>query len=91
MLAVGSNGKNGQTGDNFFGFFVQDNGIGIRKDYHERIFQIFKRVHTDRNIEGTGVGLSIVKKIVEQHGGSIHVISEPGKGSTFEFTVPKAA
>ena len=69
-------------------FFVRDNGIGIEKHYYPKIFEIFQRLPSGKKIgEGTGVGLTIVKRIIEHHGGEVWLDSELGKGTTFFFTL----
>jgi PAS domain S-box-containing protein len=68
---------------------VQDNGIGIDPKYNNRLFQMFQRLHTRDEFEGTGIGLAVCKKIIDRHGGRIWVDSEEGKGATFFFTLPK--
>lgn len=70
-------------------FSVHDNGIGIEEQYFDRIFKIFQRLHTRVNYQGTGIGLSVVKKVIERHNGHVWVESEYGMGSTFYFSLPK--
>ena len=69
-------------------FFVSDNGIGIASQYHEKIFGLFDKL--DPTAEGTGVGLTLVKRILEVHGGKIWLESKPDHGTTFYFTLPGA-
>ena len=76
-----------RQGDNWV-FSVQDNGIGIAQQYHGRIFQIFQRLHTQKEYSGTGIGLAICQRIVDRHGGRLWIESEPGRGSIFYFSLP---
>ncbi|MBL8100738.1 MAG: GAF domain-containing protein [Anaerolineales bacterium] len=69
-------------------YFIKDNGIGIKKEFHERIFGLFDKL--DSESEGTGIGLALVKRIIEVHGGKIWVESEEGEGTTFYFTLPQS-
>ena len=88
VVEVGCEEKNDpSTGQAEYVIRVRDNGLGIKQEYFEKIFQIFQRLQRDD--EGTGIGLTIVKRVVEWHGGRIWVESEVGSGTTFYFTLPK--
>ena len=77
------------TEGDFYRFFIRDNGIGIEAEYYDKVFKIFERLNQREEYEGTGAGLTIVKKIVEQHGGEIWLDSVLAEGTTFYFTLPK--
>ncbi|MBL6446967.1 PAS domain S-box protein [Fulvivirga sp. 29W222] len=84
-IEVGYNEKN-----SFHEFWVKDDGPGISPEYHNKIFVIFQTLQARDSMESTGIGLTIVKKIVEDRGGSITLESEPGKGTKFVFSIPKS-
>jgi|AntRauTorckE5430_2_1112549.scaffolds.fasta_scaffold00858_3 signal transduction histidine kinase len=81
---------NCQSFDEYWEFSVTDNGIGFDKAYANRIFDIFQRLHTPQEYQGSGIGLSICQKIIRRHGGTISASSEPNQGSTFTFTISKS-
>jgi len=84
LIEIGQHGED----DNKYIFYIKDNGMGIAPEYHQRVFGLFNKL--DAKTEGTGVGLALVKRIIEVHGGRIWVESEAGKGSVFYFTLPKS-
>jgi len=81
VIHIGAQEQNGETV-----YFIRDNGIGILPEHHDRIFGLFNKLNP--GMEGTGIGLAIVKRIIEVHGGKIWVESQAGKGAAFCFTLP---
>ncbi len=75
--------------DTHFQFSVQDNGIGIKPKFHEKVFSLFTKLHTSQEYDGTGIGLALCQKIVDQHEGKIWIESRYGEGTTFYFTISK--
>ncbi|MDX2185575.1 MAG: ATP-binding protein [Opitutaceae bacterium] len=69
-------------------YSVTDNGIGFNMDHVGRLFRVFERLHNDDSIEGTGIGLATVRRIVERHGGTVTAVGRPGLGATFTFSLP---
>ena len=70
-------------------YFIRDKGNGFDMQYSSGVFNVFQRLHNDKEIEGAGMGLAFVKRIVFKHGGSVWVQSVPGEGSTFYFSIPR--
>ena len=86
-IEIGQSGEDAERGMPIF--YVRDNGMGVAPDHHDRIFGLFNKL--DPRTDGTGVGLALVKRIIEVHGGRIWIQSEVGKGSTFFFTLPPSS
>lgn len=80
----------GESNGEFTRCWVRDNGLGIPASAMPRLFQVFQRFHPERS-PGEGMGLAIVKRIIERHGGRVWVESQEGEGSTFSFSIPKSA
>jgi PAS domain S-box-containing protein len=87
LIEIGQHAEDAEHGELIF--YVKDNGMGIAPEYHEHVFGLFNKL--DAKSEGTGVGLALVKRIIEVHGGRIWVESEAGKGAAFYFTLPKSS
>jgi PAS domain S-box-containing protein len=85
---IEGNGSSVETASQYLVISISDNGIGFKQGYSEKIFELFARLHSRAAYEGSGLGLSICKRITENHGGTIRAISQPDQGATFIVTIP---
>ena len=85
---IGNEITGGADSENYHEIIVTDNGVGFSQQHAEKIFTVFERLHKDVNIKGTGIGLSICKKVVQNHGGRIFAVSSPGMGARFHVLLP---